>query len=272
MTPGLLPNISWSICTEKSHSMLHLSFSITTSGLCSYHFSFTSIPYFLHVSQWIFVPNQSRCLLYSFWANLLLSLNTWFTLSSAFLRILHLLFSWVSSIFPVMLIVLIACSCAAIMKASFVLFKHPFLSHPHRSSLVILIICLMNCPCNCFCVHRVFHSFFFLFLYSFGVSQSSSSSIVRAAINNLCYFSRNLLTPRLLSPQYLGLQSILCRLRFLIDTVYFTFRVESIVHSWSLDHPRNAAEYLTTDTAQVLITLKTFPLFNFVSNTFLTLL
>ena len=114
--------------------------------------------------------------------------------------------------------ILIACSSAAIIKASVVLFKHPFLSHPHRSSLVILIICLMNCLCNCFCVHCVFHSFFFHFLYSFGVSLSSSSSIVRAAINNLCYFSHNLLTPKLLSPQYLGLQSILCRFRFLIDT------------------------------------------------------
>ena len=39
-------NISWSVCTLKSPSILHLSFSITVSGSCLYHFSFTSIPYF----------------------------------------------------------------------------------------------------------------------------------------------------------------------------------------------------------------------------------
>ena len=36
---------------------------------------------------------------------------------------------------------------------------------------------------------------------------------------SLCCFSQNFLTPKLLSPQYLGLQSILCRLDFLIDTI-----------------------------------------------------
>ena len=43
----------------KYHSALHLSFYITTAALCSYHFSFTSIPYFLYFSQWIFVPNHT---------------------------------------------------------------------------------------------------------------------------------------------------------------------------------------------------------------------
>ena len=46
----------------------------------------------------------------------------------------------------------------------------------------------------------------------------------------------------------------------------------SISSSRSLDHPENAAEYPTTYTAQVLMALKTCPVFNFVSNTFLSLL
>ena len=85
--------------------------------------------------------------------------------SSALPHILHLLFSWVLSIFAFMLLVLLACSCAAIIKASVVLFKHPFLSHHHPSSLVLSVVFLMNCPCNCFCVQCIFPSFFFLFLY-----------------------------------------------------------------------------------------------------------
>ena len=113
----------------KSHSILHLFFSIITSGLCSY-FSFTSIQYFLHISQWIFILNQSCCLFYSFWANLLHSVDTLFTLPFAFPHILQLLFSQVLSIFAFMLLVLIACSCATITKASVVLFKDLFLSHP----------------------------------------------------------------------------------------------------------------------------------------------
>ena len=46
MTSGLLPYISWPICTVQSHSILHLSFSITTSSFCLYHFSFTYIHIF----------------------------------------------------------------------------------------------------------------------------------------------------------------------------------------------------------------------------------
>ena len=82
--------------------------------------------------------------------------------SPAFSHILHLLYFWVLSIFAFMLLVLIACLCAAIIKASVVLFKHPFLSHPHWSSLALLIVCLINCACNCFCAHYVFsfHYFF----------------------------------------------------------------------------------------------------------------
>ena len=93
MTSDLLRYFSWSVCAVTSHTSL--SSSTTTSGLCLYHFSFTFIPYFLHIFRWIFVPNQSCRLLYSFWANLLHSLNTWLAFFSAFPHILHLLFSWV---------------------------------------------------------------------------------------------------------------------------------------------------------------------------------
>ena len=82
------------------------------------------------------------------------------------------------------ILVLIAYSCAAIIKASVALFKHPFLSHLHQSLLALLIVFLINCSSNCFCIYCVFLSFFFLFLYSL-VFLSSSSSIVHAAINNL---------------------------------------------------------------------------------------
>ena len=183
---------------------------------------------------------------------------------------------WVLSIFAFMLLVLIACSCAPIIKASVVLFKHPFLSHPHRSSLALLIVCLINCPCNCFCIYGVFLSFFFLFLYSFGVSLSSPLSIVCAAINNLSLlFLTSFLNPKIavstvsctpINPLPPSLLDIYNRSTLLLGwnpiCIVSNFLVLlSISSSWSLDHPRNAAEYLTTDTAQVLIALKTFPLF-----------
>ena len=271
MTSGLLlPYIWWSVCTVKPHSILHLF----TSGLCLYQFSFTSFPYFVHIFQWIFVRNQSFHLFYSFWDNLLHSLNRWFTLSSTFPHILHLFFSWVSSIFAFMLLVLIACPCAAIIKASFVLFKHPFLSHPHRSSLALPIVRLINRLCNCFCVHCVFLSFFFLFLYSFGVSLSSFSSIIHAAINNLLsLFLRSFLNPKIsvstvsctpinpLSPSLFDRRSR--------STLLLGWNLLCIVGNFLFLLPRNAAEYLTTDTSQVLIALKTLPLFNLVPTLFL---
>ena len=63
-----------------------MSFSITASGLCLYHFSFAVISYFWQISQWIFVPNQSYLCFYSFQAILLylLLLITCLMLSSAF--------------------------------------------------------------------------------------------------------------------------------------------------------------------------------------------
>ena len=118
-----------------------------------------------------------------------------------------------------MLLVLIACSCATIVKASVVLLKHLFFSHPHQSSLALPIVCLINCPCNCFCVHCFsFHSFTsfctrLMFLYGHFILLYMQQLTI-----SLCCFLHNFLTQKLLSPQYLELQSILCRFHFLIDT------------------------------------------------------
>ena len=65
-----------------------------------------------------------------------------------------------------MLLVLVACSCVAIIKAAVVLFKHPFLSHPHRSSLALPIVCLINCLCNSFCVYFLFPLFVLIWCFS----------------------------------------------------------------------------------------------------------
>ena len=105
--------------------------------------------------------------------------STFFSTHSTFTVFLGLL-----NFFFCVILVLIAYSCAAIIKASVALFKHPFLSHLHQSLLALLIVFLINCSSNCFCIYCVFLSFFFLFLYSL-VFLSSSSSIVHAAINNL---------------------------------------------------------------------------------------
>ena len=129
-----------------------------------HHISYTSIPYFLHISQWIFIPNQSCCLLYSFWTNLL-HLHMIYILFSFSTHSTFTVFLGLINVF--ILLVLIACYCAAIIKASVALFKHPYLSDSQRSSLALPIVCLINCPCKCFCIHCVFRSFFFLILESF---------------------------------------------------------------------------------------------------------
>ena len=97
------------------------------------------------------------------------------------------------------LLVLIACYCAAIIKASVVLFKHPYFSHSQRSSLALPIVCLINCPCKCFCIHRVFLSFFFLILESFSTLFGLFSSF--CSLIDVCYIMS--------SPQNCCLHSIL---------------------------------------------------------------
>ena len=120
-----------------------------------------------------------------------------------------------------------------------------------------------------FCTHLVFLYLHHLLL------------CVQQLTISLCCFLHNFLTPKLswapinpLSPLLLDRynQSTLLLGWNPVCIVSNFLVLLSISSSWSLDHPKNAAEYLTTGTAQVLMALKTFPLFNFVSNTFLTLL
>ena len=79
---GLLAGIRWSVCMSKSHKGLYVSFSGTSAGFCIYHLFVWSNLNFLHVSQWITLPIQSRLVLYSFCANLLHSLIMWLMVSS----------------------------------------------------------------------------------------------------------------------------------------------------------------------------------------------
>ena len=61
---GRLARIVRSVWIEKSHNMVTALFSVTGSGLCSYHFSSVSIPYCLHTFQWIYCPTRSCLFLY----------------------------------------------------------------------------------------------------------------------------------------------------------------------------------------------------------------
>ena len=153
----------------KSHSILYFSHSIHH---CLW---LVPVPLFVHFYSIFFtyfpINLCSKPIMSSF--ILLFGLTCQICLShdlhsSGFQHILNLRFSWVLSIIALMLLGRIACSYAAVIKVSVVLFKHPFLSHPHQSSLILPVICLINCPCNCFCVHCVFLSFFppfFIFIF-----------------------------------------------------------------------------------------------------------
>ena len=54
---GLLAEIRWSVC--MSHRSSCVSFSWTDDGLCIYHLLVWSNFNFLHISQWITLPNHS---------------------------------------------------------------------------------------------------------------------------------------------------------------------------------------------------------------------
>ena len=125
---GLLAWIRWSVCTLKYHSILCISFSRTSAGLCTYHLFVWSKWYFLYISQGTTLPTQSCLALYSFCANLLHSLIMWLIVSSLLPHSLHLLFCCVLSILALIWLVLMALSCAAIRRDSVSLLKFPFLS------------------------------------------------------------------------------------------------------------------------------------------------
>ena len=125
---GLLAGIWWSVCMLKSNRSLCVSFFRMGAGLCIYHLLVWSNINFLHISQWITLPNQSCLALYSFCANLLHSLIMWLIVSSLSLHSLHLLFCCVLSILALIWLILMALSCAAIRWNSVSLLRFPFLS------------------------------------------------------------------------------------------------------------------------------------------------
>ena len=129
MRSGLLVGIRWSVCILKSHRSLSEPFSRTDAGLCIYHLFVWSNWNFRHNFQWITLATQSCLALYSFCANLLHSLIMWLIVSSLSPHSLRLLFCCLFSIFALILLVLMALSCAAIRRDSVSLLKFPFLTH-----------------------------------------------------------------------------------------------------------------------------------------------
>ena len=93
----LLAKIRWFVCKLKSHRSLFALFSKTGAGLCLYHLFVWPNLNFLHFSQWITLPTQSRLVLYPFCANLLHSITMWLMVSSLSPHGLHLLFCCVLS-------------------------------------------------------------------------------------------------------------------------------------------------------------------------------
>ena len=65
---GLLAESRWSVFMSKSYRSLYVSFSRTDAGLCIYHLFVLSNFNFLHISQWITLPNQSCLALFFFYA------------------------------------------------------------------------------------------------------------------------------------------------------------------------------------------------------------
>ena len=118
MRSSLLVGVKWSVCMLKSHRSLCVSFSRTGAGLCIYHLFVWSNWNFLHISLWTTLPTQLCLALYSFCANLLHSLIMWLIVSSLSPHSLHLLFCYVLSFLALIWLVLMALSCAAIMRDS----------------------------------------------------------------------------------------------------------------------------------------------------------
>ena len=114
---GLLYSICVSTWLQTSHRIFTMSFLMTDPTLCSYHLSHTFTPYFLNKAQWMFKHNLSCLLLYSFCANILLSLTVCRIFSTCVLHDLHLIETSFRQIFLTEL-VFKACFCAAENKLS----------------------------------------------------------------------------------------------------------------------------------------------------------
>ena len=136
--------LRWSVCMSKSHRILCVLCSRTGTGLCIYHLFVWSNLNFLYISQWIAMPTQSCLVLYSF-ANFLHSL-IWLMVSSPSQHNQHWLFCCILSILPLLWLVLVMLSCAAIRRDSVSLLKFPFLSHVQVLSCEMLFISRLKRP------------------------------------------------------------------------------------------------------------------------------
>ena len=72
-----------------SHNTFTSLFSTASVGMCLYHFSVFSNPFFLQRFQWTFLGTLSYHLLYSLWANISRPLTKCCTLSPVFPHNLH---------------------------------------------------------------------------------------------------------------------------------------------------------------------------------------
>ena len=86
---GLLAGIKWSVFISKSQRIFCTSFPWTDFGLSTYHL-FLWVNYnFLHNSQWITFPTQSRLILNSFIASLQHSFIMRSTISCLYILLLR---------------------------------------------------------------------------------------------------------------------------------------------------------------------------------------
>ena len=114
---GLLAGIRWSVCMLESHRKLCV---ISQDRCWVEHIPFVCMVKFKFLAHFPVdhLPTQSRLTLYSFCANLLHSLIMLLIVSSLSPHNLHLLFCCVLSILPLIWLVLMALSSAAIRRES----------------------------------------------------------------------------------------------------------------------------------------------------------
>ena len=123
---------------------------MTTFGWYFYHFGLTWIPFAPQTFQWIHLLTKSCLFLYSFWASLGNSLTIWLTVSSALLHTQHFVYSCDVSIFPLIILVWMACSCPEHIKLFVLCFRVPFCNHCHLSWFLTFLVCRTTWPYNIF--------------------------------------------------------------------------------------------------------------------------
>ena len=107
------------------------------------------------VIKWSFSTVKSQGVLREsfsmIWASFGNSLTTWLTVSpSALLHIVHFVYSCDVSIFLLIILVRMNCSCPAHIKLSILHFRVPFCNHCHLSWFLTSLVCLTTRPCNIF--------------------------------------------------------------------------------------------------------------------------